>query len=112
MFQDCIEESAFLPPENFVQHNIITCAVPSGVGGNLSVGVFIGSSEVRMSNLAVFSYDPPRIDFVQPDPVNALGQEITFYGVNLADANKVRCCYSGAVWLPCLHGLCAELEWD
>ena len=91
--QDCFEESTRLPSDNFVQHNIITCTVPSGVGANLSVGVFIGQDEVRMSNLSLFSYDPPRIDFVQPDPVDAKGQEMTLYGANFADANGVRCSF-------------------
>ena len=95
--QDCFEESARLPVDNYVQHNIITCTVPSGVGANLSIGIFVGRDEVRMSNLTLFSYDPPRIDFVQPDPVDAKGQEMTIYGANFADANGVRrsvCCGS------------------
>ena len=90
--QDCFEESARLPVDNYVQHNIITCTVPSGVGANLSIGIFVGRDEVRMSNLTLFSYDPPRIDFVQPDPVDAKGQEMTIYGANFADANGVRRC--------------------
>ena len=91
---DCVEDSAIAASKTDpVQHNEILCYVPTGIGANLSVGVFVGTDDVQASDLMPFSYDPPEIAFVQPDPLDANGQTLTFYGTNLADANGVSCVF-------------------
>ena len=89
---DCLEDKGFLPHTNVVQFNEIVCKVPTGVGANLSIAVFVGLTAVQSSNFANFSYDPPTILFAKPTPINANGQEVTFYGTNLADNAGVRSC--------------------
>jgi hypothetical protein len=99
-WQDCLEDANRLPEDNTLQHNEIICTTPSGVGANLTLLLFVGGSLKQNSSdtPVAFHYDPPRIDFVQPFPVDALGQELTFYGANLADSNAVRGCRRGEGW--------------
>ena len=100
-WEDCLEDPNTLSDANFVQHNEIVCATPSGVGANLTMMVFVGGDDVQNSSATpfTFDYDPPHIDFVQPYPVDALGMELTFYGSDLADSNGVRGCCRGALLL-------------
>jgi hypothetical protein len=77
-------------------HREILCTVPSGVGANLTLAVFVGRSpglngQAIISNLMPFSYNPPSITYAKPTPINAAGENITFYGTNLADNWGVRC---------------------
>lgn len=82
-------------------HKMLTCTMPSGIGANLTVGVFVGGAK-RNADLMVpvdrnpartlqpqtnqapyiFSYDLPTIDRMQPDPADADGGPIKLYGIN------------------------------
>ncbi len=85
----CLEEMGTASRDEPRQHHEILCTVPTGVGSDLNIVVAVGRSFVQFSNFANFSYDPPTILYAKPTPIDAMGQEITFYGTNLADNRGV-----------------------
>ena len=61
-------------------HTEMDFTMPSGIGKDLDLIVTVGVSGV--SQPFKLSYDPPRIDYINPFPANAQGQIVKVHGAN------------------------------
>ena len=86
-------------------HNMLTISAPSGVGSNVPVTldyVYRG-----WTFKAALSYDPPYINFVNPQLGNANGGLVSFHGINFGDV------YQGGNVTSIVLGnvTCSDVRW-
>ncbi|GMH50625.1 hypothetical protein TL16_g00827 [Triparma laevis f. inornata] len=102
-------------PDNvqFYGHGLAVFQVPKGVGTETEVTVTVGS---RGANSALFSYDPPYVEFVSPNTPNAMGDTIEINGHNFAetieDAGEVLVLIGGTPCEPVKVGGVSASIWQ